>query len=187
MLEDKQRWNEKYLTCPMPSRVAAIVEGYASEATVGRALDIACGTGRHTRFVADLGFSVDAVDLSDYALDQIGEDPKITKIEADLDHYRIEPGRYDLIVNCNYLDRGMYGQIEAGLKAGGVLIFETFIDARGEEGYHQPSNPDFVLRHNELPEVFASLEMLHYDEREDVNLRGERLRVASYVGRKRVG
>ena len=184
MLDDKQRWNEKYLTCPMPSSVAAIVARYLASAPVGHALDIACGTGRHTRYLAEHGFSVDAVDYSDYALSQIAEDPKITKIEADLDHYRIEAGRYDLIVNCNYLDRSMYSDIEAGLKPGGVLIFETFIDARGEAEYHQPSNPDFVLRRNELPEVFAALETLHYDEREDVNLRGERVRVASFVGRK---
>ncbi len=183
MLEDKQRWNEKYLNFPMPTGVASIVEKFAKEANVGTGLDIACGTGRHTLYLAELGFAVDAVDYSDYALEQIPEDPKIKKIEADLDDYRIVAGRYDLIINCNYLDRRMYGQIVDALKEGGVLIFETFLDARGE-GYHQPSNPDFVLRRNELPEVFSMLEQIHYDEREDVNLRGERVRVASFVARK---
>jgi SAM-dependent methyltransferase len=184
MLEDKQRWNEKYLNFPMPTRVAPIVATYASEAKVGRGLDIACGTGRHTRYLASLGFDVDAVDFSDYALEQIEEDPKIHKIEADLDHYRFENDAYDLIVNCNYLDRRMYDQIEEALKVEGILIFETFLDASGE-GFHQPSNPDFVLQENELPEVFAALEQLHYDERDDVNLRGERVRVATFVGRKK--
>jgi SAM-dependent methyltransferase len=183
MLEDKQRWNEKYLNFPMPTAVAAIVREFAKKATVGTSLDIACGTGRHTMFLAEIGFNVDAVDFSDYALEQIPDDPKINKIEADLDNYRFATARYDLIVNCNYLDRSMYDQIAEALKEGGVLIFETFIDARGE-GYHQPSNPDFVLRRNELPEVFSMLDVLHYDEREDVNLRGEKVRVASYVGRK---
>ena len=184
MQEDKERWNQKYLNFPMPTGVASIVETFAKEATVGIGLDIACGTGRHTRYLVDLGFSVDAVDYSDYALEQIADNPKIKKIEADLDHYTLESDRYDLIVNCNYLDRRMYGQITDALKEGGILIFETFLDARGE-GYHQPSNPDFVLRRNELPEVFDMLEKIHYDEREDVNLRGERVRVASFVGKKR--
>ena len=78
----------------------------------------------------------------------------------------------------------MYEQIEAALAPGGILIFETFLDAAGE-GFHQPSNPDFVLRENELPEVFSGLELLHYDEREEVNLRGEKVRVATFVGKKR--
>jgi tellurite methyltransferase len=186
MLEDKVRWNEKYLSFPMPTKVAPVVKRFALLAKVGRCLDLACGTGRHTHYLADLGFEVDAVDFSDYALEQIREDPKIRKIEADLDHYRLETEVYDLVVNCNYLDRGMYAQIEAALKAGGILIFETFLDVRGEAGYHQPSNPDFVLREHELPEVFEGLEMLHYDEREEVNLRGEKVRVATFVGRKRV-
>lgn len=184
MLEDKQRWNEKYLNFPMPTDIAPVVASYAPEATAGRALDIACGMGRHTHYLAAMGFEVDAVDFSDYALAKIDDDPKIRKIEADLDHYRFEEGAYDLIVNCNYLDRKKYTAIEAALKPGGILIFETFLDTQ-EEGYHQPSNPDFVLRENELPEVFSALEQLHYDEREDVNLRGEKVRVATFVGKKK--
>lgn len=184
MHEDKQRWNEKYLTFPMPSKVAPAVERFAPLAKRGEALDIACGTGRHTHYLADLGFTVDAVDFSDYALEQIREEPKIRKIEADLDHYRLEKAHYDLIVDCNYLDRRMYGQIEEALKEGGILIFETFLQAEGE-GYHQPSSPDFVLREKELPEVFSDLEQIHYDEREEMNLRGEKVRVATFVGRKR--
>ncbi len=185
MLEDKQRWNEKYRTMPMPSGVAAVVARFAPLAVTGRGLDIACGTGRHTHYLADLGFEMDAVDYSDYALAQLRDDAKIRRIEADLDSYDLEPGRYDLIVNCNYLDRRMYASIEAALKAEGILIFETFLDAAGEAGYHQPSSPDFVLRSGELPEVFGALEPLHYDEREEVNLRGEKVRVATFVGRKR--
>jgi tellurite methyltransferase len=185
MLEDKTRWNAKYLSCPMPGNVAAVVAEFAPEAPEGRALDIACGTGRHTRFLAKLGFKVDAVDYSDYALSQLPDDPRIYPEEADLDHYDIAPQRYTLIVNCNYLDRRLFPAIEAALLPGGVLIFETFLDAAGEPGYHQPSNPDFVLQCNELPRAFAALETLHYDERESENLRGEKVRVATFVGRRR--
>jgi tellurite methyltransferase len=183
MLEDKERWNKKYLACPMPGHVAKIVEKYLPCARVGRALDIACGTGRNTHYLAEKGFQVDAVDYSDYALSRVEERPGIHKIEADLDTYRIEPERYDLIVNCNYLDRDHFPQIIAGLKEGGVLIFETFIIAHGE-AYHQPSNPDFVLRTNELLDAFRSLHVIYYEEREDVNLSGEKVRIASLVARK---
>jgi tellurite methyltransferase len=183
MLEDKTRWNKKYLTCPMPGHVAKIVEKYLPLACIGRALDIACGTGRNTHYLAQKGFEVDAVDYSDYALSQIEEHPSIHKIEADLDSYRIAPERYDLIVNTNYLDRNHFPQIIAALKEGGVLMFETFIIAHGE-AYHQPSNPDFVLRTNELLDAFRSLDVIYYEEREDVNLRGEKVKIASLVARK---
>jgi SAM-dependent methyltransferase len=183
MLDDKIRWNEKYRTCPIPSQVAAVVREFAPSAPRGRGLDIACGTGRHSRYMAELGFEVDAVDLSDYALQRMGDDPRIRKIEADLEQYRIAPGCYDLIVNCNYLDRRLYGMIAEALRPGGMLIFETFLEADGAE-YHQPSNPDFVLKPGELRSAFGALELLRYDEREDVNLRGEKVRVATFVGRK---
>jgi tellurite methyltransferase len=183
MLEDKERWNKKYLTCPMPGQVAKIIEKYLPLARIGTALDIACGTGRNTHYLAEKGFEVDAVDYSDYALSRVEERPDIHKIEADLDTYRIEPGRYDLIVNTNYLDRNHFPQIIAALKEGGVLMYETFIIAHGE-AYHQPSNPDFVLRTNELLEAFRSLHVIYYEEREDVNLRGEKVRIASLVARK---
>jgi tellurite methyltransferase len=183
MLEDKERWNKKYLTCPMPGHVAKIVEKYLPLARVGRALDIACGTGRNTHFLAEKGFEVDAVDYSDYALSKVKDLRNIQKIEADLDSYRIEPERYDLIVNTNYLDRSHFPQIIAGLKEGGVLMFETFIIAHGE-AYHQPSNPDFVLRINELLDAFRSLHVIYYEEREDVNLSGEKVKIATLVARK---
>ena len=183
MLEDKARWNAKYMACPMPEHVSQIVVKYLPHANVGKALDIACGTGRNTHYMAENGFEVDAVDLSDYALQKIRALPNINTIEADLDSYRIAENAYVLIVNCNYLDRNHFHQIKAGLKEGGLLIFETFIEADGEE-YHQPSNPDFVLKPNELLDAFRELRVIYYEEHEDVNLRGEKVKIASLVAKK---
>jgi predicted TPR repeat methyltransferase len=67
MLADKERWNKRFVEFPMPSEVSAIVVKYIAEANVGQAIDLACGTGRNTHFLADKGFFVDAVDISDYA------------------------------------------------------------------------------------------------------------------------
>lgn len=182
VLEDKIRWNQKYLSCPMPGYVAPVVERYIKYAKPGKALDIACGTGRNTCFIAASGFDVDAVDISDYALSQIIPSPRINTIEADLDRYVFEESAYDLIVNCNFLDRSHFGMIKKALKPSGVLIFETFVEADGE-GFHQPSNPDFLLKTNELLDVFGELDVIYYEEQEMTNLRGERVNVASFVGR----
>ncbi len=183
MVEDKARWNEKYATMPTPDRVAEIVEKYISLAKVGTALDIAAGTGRNTHFLADKGFIVDAIDYSDYALSKIKKLATINKIDTDLEKYRLAYNRYDLIVNCNYLDRRQFPQIKEALKEGGLLIFETFLVVHGKD-YHQPSNLDFVLRKNELLHAFIGLEIIYYEERDDVNLRGEKVKVASLVARK---
>ena len=182
MIEDKERWNRRHVEKPMRSGVESIVEKYITQSSCGKALDIACGIGRNTHFIAENGFSVDAVDISDYALSQVKNLDKINKIEVDLDSYVIEQESYDLIININYLSRRLFPQIKNGLKKGGVVIFETFIVAHGD--FSQPSNPEFLLEKNELLHAFIGLEIIYYEERDDINLRGEKTRVASLVARK---
>ena len=149
MIEDKQRWNERYLDNPMPQSVSPLVKKYIEHAKIGNAIDIACGTGRNTHYLSDLGFMVDAVDISDYALGKVKNSATITKIDTDLDKYNLVPNKYDLIVNINYLNRRLVSQIKDALKSGGVLMFETFIAAHGD--FNLPTtNLDYLLRKNEL-------------------------------------
>ncbi len=183
MISDKERWNKRYQEKPFRDYVEPIIEKYIGEANVGYALDIACGQGRNTHFVADRGFEVDAIDLSDYALSRVKDDAKIHKIEVDLDAYNLEKNKYDLIINMNYLNRRFYHQIKEALKPNGVLIFETFIIAHGD--FDNPQNPEYLLRQNELLHAFIGLDIIYYEEREDINLRGEKTRVASLVAKKR--
>lgn len=182
-MDDKTRWNSKHQNAPMPMNPSAIVMKYANQTVNTKALDIACGIGRNTHYLAKLGYEIDAVDISDYALSQIKHSKKIHTIEADLTKYTITPNHYDLILNINYLERKLFPSIMTGLKEGGILIFETFITAH-EEGYHNPSNPDFLLYSNELPTIFCDLTTLFYEERDDQNMYGEKVKIASYVGKK---
>lgn len=183
MQADKERWNHRHVHKPISKNVAPIVEKFVPYAKVGKALDIAAGVGRNTHFLAEKGFVVDAVDYSDVALSQIRDIATINKIEADLDTYLFDVDAYELIVNCNYLDRRHFPLIKEALKEGGLLIFETFIAAPGDD-YHQPSNLDFVLRKNELLHAFIGLDIVYYEERDDVNSSGEKVRIASLVARK---
>ena len=182
MIEDKERWNRRHVEKPMRHNVEPVLEKYIDEAVVGRALDIACGTGRNTHFMQERGFMVDALDISDYAISQLKESAKIKKFEVDLDSYNLEIGKYDLIVNINFLSRRLLPQIKEALKGGGIIIFETFIIAHGD--FSQPKNSEFLLRKNELLHAFIGLDIIYYEERNDVNLRGEATRVASLVARK---
>ncbi|TKI70006.1 methyltransferase domain-containing protein [Sulfurimonas crateris] len=183
MKEDKQRWNERYLDNPMPQEVSALLDKYISHANVGQAIDVACGTGRNTHYLADLGFMVDAVDISDYALERVKNSSTIKKIDTDLDKYNLTPNKYDLIVNVNYLNRRLVSQMKEALKSGGVLVFETFIVAHGD--FKMPTtNLDYLLRKNELLHSFIGLDVIYYEEKIDTNLRGERIKVASLVAKK---
>jgi len=183
MIEDRERWNKRYLEFPMPDSVSNILEKYIDEVNVGQAIDIACGTGRNTHYLADKGFLVDAVDISDYALGKVKESATITKIETDLDKYNITPKKYDLIINTNYLNRRLVSQMKDALKEGGVVVFETFIVAHGDYN-HETMNLDYLLRKNELLHSFIGLDVIYYEERDDVNLRGEKVRIASLVAKK---
>ena len=182
MITDKERWNKRHVEKPMRHNVEPILEKYIHLANIGKALDIACGIGRNTHFMQECGFEVDAVDISDYALSQVKDDPKINKIETDLDTYNLETNNYDLITNINFLSRRLHPQIKDALKSGGVLVYETFIVAHGD--FNNPANPEFLLRKNELLHAFIGLDIIYYEEKDDVNLRGEKTRVASLVARK---
>ncbi len=183
MKEDKERWNKRFVEFPMPDKVSDILEKYINEINIGQAIDVACGTGRNTHYLAEKGFLVDAVDISDYALSKIKNSSVITKIETDLDKYNIVPKKYDLIVNTNYLNRRLISQMKDALKEGGVVVFETFIVAHGDYK-HETMNLDYLLRKNELLHSFIGLDIIYYEEKDDINLRGERVRIASLVAKK---
>ena len=183
MIEDKQRWNIRHVSKPMRHEVASILENYVQHSNVGTALDLACGTGRNTHFLEEKGFSVDAVDLSDYALSKIKKSQFIKKIEVDLDEYDLKKDSYDLIVNCNYLNRRLMAQMVDSLKEGGVIIFETFIEAH-EKPEQGSMNPNYLLEKNELLKAFLELDIIYYEEKAGVNLRGEKNMTASLVAKK---
>jgi len=183
MISDKERWNIRHVKKPMKNTVSPILEKYIPHAKIGVALDVACGTGRNTHFLEDLGFKIDAVDFSDYALDSIRNSVNITKIDTDLDAYDLKQNSYDLIINTNYLNRRLMVQMSGALVDGGVIIFETFIVAH-EKPENGSMNPDYLLKKNELSDAFKELETIFYEERDDVNSFGEKIRVASLVAKK---
>ncbi len=117
----------------------------------GEVLDLACGSGRHARYLARLGFEVVAVDRDP----TLFPDPPagVTLVAADLESGPWPfPGRaFDAIVATNYLHRPLLPVLVSSLEPGGVLVYETF--ARGNERFGKPSNPDFLLLPGELLEV----------------------------------
>lgn len=164
MLRDRIEWNRKYRCESFSGQPAAIVAHHAHRATVGRALDVACGNGRNACYLAGRGFSVDAVDIALEGLQRFACRPsRIQRICADLDDFIIPPERYSLIVNTRFLDRRLFPALQAGLCPGGVLIFESYRTApEGAAG--GPHRPEHLLKPDELRRAFGRLRIVVYRE-----------------------
>ena len=122
-------------------------------------LDIAAGSGRHSRYFRDRGHPVTAVDRGTSRLQELAG---VTADEADLesDGPWPVPGRFGGVVVTNYLWRPILGQITAAVADGGILIYETF--ASGNEVYGKPSREDYLLRPGELLSAIGDLQTVAY-------------------------
>jgi len=137
----------------------------------GRALDVACGRGRHALLIASTGLPVTALDRDAAALarlqaiaDRLGlpVETRVTDLETGVVDLG-EPG-YTLVLVTRYLHRPLLPHLLLSLAPGGVLLYETFLDKQAETGH--PKNPDFLLKPGELLELVKPLEVLRQFEGE---------------------
>jgi SAM-dependent methyltransferase len=115
-----------------------------------RVLDVACGQGRHSRFLAARLCDVVAIDRDAQALAALAGVPRVTTIAADLEGgpWPLSGRQFDAIVVANYLHRPLFPELIDALDSGGTFLYETF--AAGNEDYGRPSNPDHLLVPGEL-------------------------------------
>lgn len=139
---------------------------WATELAAGTdVLDVACGTGRHTRFFAARGHRVTAVDRDPRVGEWLADVPGTQIVVADLEAARWPFGdrRFGGVVVTNYLHRPLFAHLLDALGPGGMLIYETF--AAGNERFGRPTNPDFLLRNGELLEIVRGrLHVLGYED-----------------------
>ena len=184
--EDKERWDKKYKNNIIPTKVVEVVEKYAKLATGKSALDIACGMGRHSKFLASESFDVHALDISEVAIKSLGNIEHIKAEIVDFDSYTLKENAYDLIVCTYFLERKLFPQIEQALKEDGLFIFETFM--HDAENTKVPSNKKFLLNEGELEATFDNrYDLMHIAEWMDVNECGEQSMRASMVAKKKRG
>lgn len=151
----------------------------------GRALDIATGEGRNAVYLAKKGFRVEGVDISVVGLRKAQKlaaenGVKVQTTNADLNKYPIKPGTYTAILNFYYLQRSIFPQIKAGLKKGGVVMFENHLVGQLKLPGGRSYEKDFLLEPGELKKAFSDFEILYYAEKND----GKNA-VASLIARKK--
>lgn len=131
----------------------------------GAVLDLACGSGRHGRYVLQRGHPVVFLDRDIGAVRDLDGRAGVEIVEADLETGRGWPfdgRRFAGIVVTNYLWRPLLATLATAVADGGALIYETF--GVGNERYSRPRDPDHLLRPGELLEAFAdTLQVVAYE------------------------
>jgi SAM-dependent methyltransferase len=125
MKKDQKRWDERYRRrgFVFPKGPHPFLKKNLRLLPKGRALDLAAGEGRNAIFLAEKGFEVDAVDISEVALKKArqwarAKGLRIRTFVADLDTYSIDEEGYDVIANFYFLRRRLIPKIKQVLKKG---------------------------------------------------------------------
>jgi SAM-dependent methyltransferase len=120
----------------------------------GRALDLACGTGRNAVWLAEHGWQVTAVDRSPVTI------PGVDTHVADLEKHEfpIAEASWDLIVVSLYLQRDLFEPIKRGLKPGGVAVVIVLLMEPGHEQSFFRAQPGELAKHFEGWKILHSYE-----------------------------
>jgi SAM-dependent methyltransferase len=127
----------------------------------GTVLDLACGSGRHLRWLASQGLRVTGVDRNAEALAPLAGLGELIVADLESDTWPLAGRRFDAVVVTNYLWRPRFDDLLALVADDGVLLYETFAD--GHEALGRPSRPEFLLRRGELLARCAGLHVVAFE------------------------
>jgi SAM-dependent methyltransferase len=187
-VEDQLRWNQRYSESPSSwvepdTFLISAYQDFLDDAQPGTALDLAGGAGRNAIWLAERGWRVKLIDISDVALSLAREkfassgqksssQPRAAAVQfgkleteiVDLNSVSdLGTEQYDLLLAFYFLRRELFPAIARALKPGGMLIYRTYtIDRMKVRG--GPSGPKYLLDPNELLHAFEHLRILHYHE-----------------------
>ena len=140
----------------------------ARAAVLGPVLDLACGEGGNGLFLARQGAEVVLADRDGEKLDAaqararelgLAERVRIWRVDLEAPENPLPRRAYGGIAVFRYLHRPLLPGIASALQPGGVLVYETFMREQAKLG--RPTNPDFLLKPDELLLVFSGWQVLH--------------------------
>lgn len=176
------KWNAHYAFSKSEQRDPAWVLQQAHDYVPARGdvLDLACGRGSNTLFLAQKGLHVHAWDISENAISLLQsslQNEKVSgRVSTEVRDVIAKPppeSHFDMVLVVRFLHRPLCKRIEQALKPGGVLFYQTFTAGL--------SNPDYLLQKGELASLFPSLEPCVFIE-QPVNEHGRA--ESMFVGRK---
>lgn len=178
--DDKALWNSKYAEAPEKWRepdpfLIRAHSTFLAATPPGLALDLAGGAGRHAIWLAEHGWKVNIIDVSNVGLELARENAarvlgpsrarELIRCQVkDLRTARdLDKDRYDLVLVFRYLNRRLFPALIRALKPGGTLIYSSYTIAQ-QRFAKGPQDARFLLQPDELRHAFAALAILDYRE-----------------------
>lgn len=185
---DRKKWNDRYRTGAYQERdrPSEFLTRWLPQISSGRALDVACGAGRNALYLAEAGFTVDAVDVSGEGLARAKAsacDRGITVnwIELDLDTGIPGDDRYDLILMIRYVNPTLLRSLTERLRPGGYLLCEEHLVTTAE--VIGPENPRFRVQPGELEKAASQMHVVFCEETLHADPDGRSVALARLVAR----
>jgi tellurite methyltransferase len=165
---DRVKWDGRYgrETTELPPPDEFLVD-HADLLGGGRALDVACGRGATSLFLADRGLAVDAVDISYVALSRLQSEARrvgarVRPFVADLDYYPLPREIYDLVTVFYFFSPRLIPSLKASLKRGGLILYATYNHRHTDvkPGF----NEAYLVPRGGLPPYFPEFDIVASEE-----------------------
>lgn len=186
---DLSKWNQRYLEDSYrKNNPVSLVRDWLPKMPPGKALDVACGAGRNSIFLASAGYRVDAIDISPEGLKKARQSAseqglEVKWIEHDFDRPYSFDSDYDVILVMWYVNLGLLRRLCDCLAPGGILLCEEHLIT--DEDVIGPGSDNYRVAPGALRDAVAGLELLLYEESIEIGEQdGERVASARVVAKK---
>lgn len=163
--EERAHWNERYRERDPPDEPSDLLEGIVDTLPDGRALDVATGGGRNAIFLAERGYEVTGIDISEEGLEiareraaKRGISERTEFVQGDVESYEFSTNVYDLIVVSYYYSLNALPDLKRALAPGGVLLYEHRLRPPDDDSHR------FRFRPNDLLRACLDLRIIQYGE-----------------------
>lgn len=191
MDSDRERWNQRYCEGAYVARPhpTSLLENWLARLPHAYALDIACGSGRNSRFIAQSAEQVIGVDISDIAILQARELSagleNVHFLIADLENGLPLNQKFDLLVLVRFVNLELIQQLQDFLVPGGTVLVEEHLQwDEPDLELAGPKNPNYRVAPGALTQALSSFECMHSYEGLVHDPLGELSALAQFIGRK---
>jgi SAM-dependent methyltransferase len=167
---DAEKWNARYAEPDSSDKhPIPFLSSNIDQLGCGKALVLAAGRGHNAVYLAENGFDVTALDISEVGL-AICTDLansrgiNIQTICGDLDDYDLGTAEYDLITMIYFYEPSLFPAIRRAIKPGGCFLFQTFSTQHATVGTFGPRNPAYLASKSAVTQPFAGDHIAHCEE-----------------------
>ena len=165
---DRNKWDQRYREGAYATRdyPSEFLKQRLQHLKRGKALDLACGAGRNSIFLAQNGFFVDAVDVSSVGLERARERAETLGVSINwlnqdlLDGWKLPSESYSLIIMFRFVALELLPVLPEILERGGSLIIEEHLQWKGDD-VSGPTNENFRVPAGELARIMDGLKVLY--------------------------